>query len=223
MAGNTVRKIAPFIDTDIFAAESWLSDMAAKGLFFKEGAFWWNLVFEKGEPAKRRYRLVPAEPMELYTITTGEMSVYESAGWHYAGVYQGCSSRVFYTEDENAEEIYTDSEGLEFFYKRQRSKVLLPSVLMIALLIFDVYLFCFKGDRPAVLEGINGAGAIYILAGTVLTAIYAAASAANIISLKKKLKSGQISHDVKYSGRLIFGKAVTIAIMVYTLLLIMTI
>ena len=80
MAGNTVRKIAPFIDTDIFAAESWLSDMAAKGLFFKEGAFWWNLVFEKGEPAKRRYRLVPAEPMELYTITTGEMSVYESAG-----------------------------------------------------------------------------------------------------------------------------------------------
>ena len=92
MAGNTVRKIAPFIDTDIFAAESWLSDMAAKGLFFKEGAFWWNLVFEKGEPAKRRYRLVPAEPMELYTITTGEMSVYESAGWHYAGVYQGCSS-----------------------------------------------------------------------------------------------------------------------------------
>ena len=224
MAGNTVRKIAPFIDTDIFAAESWLSDMAAKGLFFKEGAFWWNLVFEKGEPAKRRYRLVPAEPMELYTITTGEMSVYESAGWHYAGVYQGCSSRVFYTEDENAEEIYTDSEGLEFFYKRQRSKVaLLPSVLMIALLIFDVYLFCFKGDRPAVLEGINGAGAIYILAGTVLTAIYAAASAANIISLKKKLKSGQISHDVKYSGRLIFGKAVTIVLMVYTLLLILTI
>ena len=216
MAGNTVRKIAPFIDTDIFAAESWLSDMAAKGLFFKEGAFWWNLVFEKGEPAKRRYRLVPAEPMELYTITTGEM-------WHYAGVYQGCSSRVFYTEDENAEEIYTDSEGLEFFYKRQRSKVLLPSVLMIALLIFDVYLFCFKGDRPAVLEGINGAGAIYILAGTVLTAIYAAASAANIISLKKKLKSGQISHDVKYSGRLIFGKAVTIVLMVYTLLLILTI
>ena len=223
MSGNTVRKIAPFIDTDIFAAESWLSDMAAKGLFFKEGAFWWNLVFEKGEPAKRRYRLVPAEPMELYTITTGEMSVYESAGWHYAGVYQGCSSRVFYTEDENAEEIYTDSEGLEFFYKRQRSKVLPPSVLMIALLIFDVYLFCFKGDRPAVLEGINGAGAIYILAGTVLTAIYAAASAANIISLKKKLKSGQISHDVKYSGRLIFGKAVTIVLMVYTLLLIMII
>ena len=79
---------------------------------------------------------------------------------------------------------------------------------MIALLIFDVYLFCFKGDRPAVLEGINGAGAIYILAGTVLTAIYAAASAANIISLKKKL---------------IFGKAVTIVLMVYTLLLIMII
>ena len=54
MAGNTVRKIAPFIETDIFAAESWLSDMAAKGLFFKEGAFWWKLIFEKGEPAKRR-------------------------------------------------------------------------------------------------------------------------------------------------------------------------
>lgn len=75
MAGNTVRKIAPFIDTDIFAAESWLSDMAAKGLFFKEDAFWWNLVFEKGEPAKRRYRLVPAEPIALYNNYRGNVCI----------------------------------------------------------------------------------------------------------------------------------------------------
>ena len=38
MAGNTVRKLTPFIDNDIFAAESWLSDMAAKGLFFKDSS-----------------------------------------------------------------------------------------------------------------------------------------------------------------------------------------
>ena len=44
MGKNTVRKLTPFIDTDIFAAESWLSDMAAKGLFFKEGAFWWHVA-----------------------------------------------------------------------------------------------------------------------------------------------------------------------------------
>ena len=73
------------------------------------------------------------------------------------------------------------------------------------------------------LEGINGADAIYILAGTVLTAVYAVASAVNVISFKKKLRSGLISHDVKYSGRLAFGKAVTIALMVYTLLLILII
>lgn len=60
MAGNTVRKMAPFIDTDIFAAESWLSDMAAKGLFFKDSSMWQNVIFEKGEPAERKYRLVPA-------------------------------------------------------------------------------------------------------------------------------------------------------------------
>ena len=78
---------------------------------------------------------------------------------------------------------------------------------MIALLIFDVYLFCFKGDRPAVLEGINGADAIYILAGTVLTAIYAAASAVNVISLKKKLKfKHQMGMTETYGEEQPYGK-----------------
>ena len=49
MGKNTVRKLTPFVDTDIFAAESWLSDMAAKGLFFKDSSMRQNVIFEKGE------------------------------------------------------------------------------------------------------------------------------------------------------------------------------
>lgn len=126
MAGNTVRKLTPFIDNDIFAAESWLSDMAAKGLFFKDSSVWQHVIFEKGEPAKRKYRLVPAGFIEISMISEEEKEIYSSAGWHYAGVFQQCGSRVFYTDDVNAEEIYTDSDGLDFFYKKQRIKVLQP-------------------------------------------------------------------------------------------------
>ena len=118
MGKNTVRKLTPFIDTDIFAAESWLSDMAAKGLFFKDSSVWQNVIFEKGEPAERKYRLVPAGFVELSMISEEEKEIYSSAGWHYAGVFQQCGSRVFYTDDVNAEEIYTDSDGLDFFYKK---------------------------------------------------------------------------------------------------------
>ena len=64
---------------------------------------------------------------------------------------------------------------------------------------------------------------ICLLAAGLLLAAYAVLSAANVVLLRKKLRSGQIKHDVRYGWRLIFGKAVTIVLMVYTLLLIMII
>ena len=75
MGKNTVRKLTPFVDTDIFAAESWLSDMAAKGLFFNDSSMWQHVIFEKGEPAKRKYRLVPAGFVEISMISEEEKEI----------------------------------------------------------------------------------------------------------------------------------------------------
>ena len=44
-----VKRVIPFESCDIPAIQSWLEDMAEKGLFFKEcGVFF--AKFEKGEP-----------------------------------------------------------------------------------------------------------------------------------------------------------------------------
>ena len=95
MGKNTVRKLTPFIDTDIFAAESWLSDMAAKGLFFKDSSVWQHVIFEKGEPTKRKYRLVPAGFVELSMISEEEKEIYSSAGWHTQECFSNAAAASF--------------------------------------------------------------------------------------------------------------------------------
>lgn len=221
MAANTVRKITPCIETDIFAAESWLSDMAAKGLHFSESGVFHNIIFKKGEPVERKYRLVPAKYMELYNISEEEKTIYQSAGWHYAGVFKDCSCRVFYTEDKNAEEIYTDREGLEFFYKKQRNKLLVPAALGIGFLLFCAYMFysVSKGGSAEWAAAAIGMKLRIILATGIILLAYAAVSFANVISLKRRIKTGQLEHDVKYGARLAFGRGMTLVLVLLWLVM----
>ena len=51
-----------------------------------------------------------------------------------------------------------------------------------------------------------------LLAAGLLLAAYAVLSAANVVSLRNKLRSGQIKHDVRYGWRLIIGRAVVITL-----------
>ena len=53
---------------------------------------------------------------------------------------------------------------------------------------------------------------ICLLAAGLLLAAYAVLSAANVVLLRKKLRSGQIKHDVRYGWRLIIGRAVVITL-----------
>ncbi|MDO4352556.1 MAG: hypothetical protein Q4D00_05470 [Clostridia bacterium] len=53
---------------------------------------------------------------------------------------------------------------------------------------------------------------ICLLAAGLLLAAYAVLSAANVVSLRNKLRSGQIKHDVRYGWRLIIGRTVVITL-----------
>ena len=104
-----VKRVIPFESCDIPAIQSWLEDMAEKGLFFKEcGVFF--AKFEKGEPKDMRYRLdfcdvvacdIPEEKKELY----------ERSGWNVVGDFKN-DCVVICTDDPDAPEIYTDCELL---------------------------------------------------------------------------------------------------------------
>ena len=107
--GKYLRRIVPFCSGDFPAIQSWLEDMAEKGLFFKEKGLLFA-KFEKGEPKKMRYRLdfcdvagcdIPDEKKELY----------EHSGWKFIGDYNS-DLVVVCTDDPDAPEIYTDRELL---------------------------------------------------------------------------------------------------------------
>lgn len=109
MMSKFVKRVIPFESCDIPAIQSWLEDMAEKGLFFKEcGVFF--AKFEKGEPKDMRYRLdfcdvvacdIPEEKKELY----------ERSGWNVVGDFKN-DCVVICTDDPDAPEIYTDCELL---------------------------------------------------------------------------------------------------------------
>ena len=107
--GKYVRRIVPFCSGDFPAIQSWLEDMAEKGLFFKENGLLFA-KFEKGEPKKMRYRLdfcdvvgcdIPDEKKELY----------EQSGWQVIGDYNS-DLVVVCTDDPDAPEIYTEPQSL---------------------------------------------------------------------------------------------------------------
>ena len=109
MMSKFVRRVIPFESCDIPAIQSWIEDMAKKGLLFREcGVFFAR--FEKAEPRNVRYRLdfcdvvacdIPEEKKELY----------ERSGWNVVGDFKN-DCVVICTDDPDAPEIYTDCELL---------------------------------------------------------------------------------------------------------------
>ena len=53
---------------------------------------------------------------------------------------------------------------------------------------------------------------ICLLVAGLLLAAYAILSIVNVVSLRKKLRSGEIKHDVKYGWRIIIGRAIVITL-----------
>lgn len=120
--GNSIRKWAVVDAKDIARTESWLEDMAAQGLFFHSFSGWsilapgplWIVLFEKDAPRpERRYRLCPARPQEAEP-TQETLELYAQSGWQFLRYWgTSCVSYyLFYTDDPNALEPYTDPDSL---------------------------------------------------------------------------------------------------------------
>ncbi len=104
-----VRRIVPFCSGDFPAIQSWLENMAEKGLFFKENGLLFA-KFEKGEPKKMRYRLDFCDVVAC-DIPDEKKELYEHSGWQVIGDYNS-NLVVVCTDDPDAPEIYTDRELL---------------------------------------------------------------------------------------------------------------
>ncbi len=192
MMSKFVKRVIPFESCDIPAIQSWLEDMAKKGLLFMEcGVFF--AKFEKGEPKDMRYRLdfcdvvacdIPEEKKELY----------ERSGWNVVGDFKN-DCVVICTENPDAPEIYTDCELLVKPLKNIMLKYRIY-VAALCVMLLTALVHCGLPDSVGVIRFLCNITTPYLAAALVLIVLLAAEiifGAARLIKLKaiaKRIKNG---------------------------------
>lgn len=192
MMSKFVKRVIPFESCDIPAIQSWLEDMAEKGLFFKEcGVFF--AKFEKGEPKDMRYRLdfcdvvacdIPEEKKELY----------ERSGWNVVGDFKN-DCVVICTENPDAPELYTDCELLVKPLKNIMLKYRIY-VAALCVMLLTALVHCGLPDSVGVIRFLCNITTPYLAAALVLIVLLAAEiifGTARLIKLKamaKRIKNG---------------------------------
>ena len=89
MSEQYVHRTCPCYQWDVEGIQTWLEDMAAKGLHVEaDGAFFGIFSFLKGEPKTVRYRLTPVKQKRGFFADNDvpdqeEQEFSESCGWEY--------------------------------------------------------------------------------------------------------------------------------------------
>ena len=129
MDKKTKLKYAPFGIVDMFYKQNWLEYQARKGLLLAND----NLLtcrFTVDEPRDRRYRILPYKHSKT---TQEELDLYASCGWHL--IYGYGSVMIFYTDDPDAPEPFTDVQSQHKYYR----KSLITNFITMAILLADVF------------------------------------------------------------------------------------
>lgn len=112
MDKKTKLKYDPFGIVDMFYKQNWLEYQARKGLLLAND----NLLtcrFTVDEPRDRRYRILPYKHSKT---TQEELDLYASCGWHL--IYGFNSAMIFYTDDPDAPEPFTDVQSQHKYYRK---------------------------------------------------------------------------------------------------------
>lgn len=80
-----VRKLVPVDFLDMHGIESWLEDMAARGLFFTEMGSCFAR-FRRGRPMPIRYHAEPSGSVPA-SLAREQVDYSAGRGWHYAGPF----------------------------------------------------------------------------------------------------------------------------------------
>ncbi len=123
MSDKIKQKICYFGLSDIYQEQNWLEDMARKGLLLTYTGY---LIYDfaYGDPTERRYRILPEKRKK---IEQEELDIYESCGW--TCVRGTHASTVFYTDDQNAPEPFTDVVTEKKYYVKRLFSTLITSIL----------------------------------------------------------------------------------------------
>lgn len=120
---KSVYKLTPVSDYDIQGLESWLQDMALRGLYLKKYRQLF-CTFTPGPARKTRYRIEPHRRYLDDDLPCAMLELYEEYGWECVGDINR-EMLIFSTQDENAPELHTDpaiqGEQWKKLYKKART------------------------------------------------------------------------------------------------------
>lgn len=132
MDKKTKLKYAPFGIIDMFYKQNWLEYQARKGLLLAND----NLLtcrFTVDEPRDRRYRILPYKPSKT---THEELDLYASSGWHL--IYGFGSVMIFYTDDPDAPEPFTDVQSQHKYYRKSLITNFIWMLILFAESLFSI-------------------------------------------------------------------------------------
>lgn len=132
MDKKTKLKYAPFGIIDMFYKQNWLEYQARKGPLLAND----NLLtcrFTVDEPRDRRYRILPYKPSKT---TQEELDLYASSGWHL--IYGFGSVMIFYTDDPDAPEPFTDVQSQHKYYRKSLITNFIWMLILFAESLFSI-------------------------------------------------------------------------------------
>ena len=142
-----VYKLTPVREYDIAGVESWLEDMARRGLYLKKFRPLF-CTFERGEPAQVRYRLEPHRRMLDDELPRSMLELYQDFGWDCVDEVNR-SMLIFSTADPEAPELHTDPQLQEKqwrrLYRSARNGFVFDLLLAVLLLAFMGWLLLGTG------------------------------------------------------------------------------
>lgn len=141
---KSVYKLTPVSDYDIQGIESWLQDMALRGLYLKKYRSLF-CTFTPGPARKTRYRIEPCRRAVDDDLPSAMLDLYEEYGWECVGDINR-EMLIFSTQDENAPELHTDpaiqgEQWKKLYKKARRATITTPLLTLLIIWCAGVQLF----------------------------------------------------------------------------------
>lgn len=132
MDKKTKLKYDPFGIVDMFYKQNWLEYQARKGLLLANDNLF-TCRFTVDEPRDRRYRILPYKHSKT---TQEELDLYASCGWHL--IYGFNSVMIFYTDDPDAPEPFTDVQSQHKYYRKSLITNFIWMLILFAESLFSI-------------------------------------------------------------------------------------
>lgn len=194
-------RVPPCSKYDIAGMESWLEDMAAKGLFLdRDGLFLGVATFVREEPAALRFRLEATGTVggmfsEKNDPEDEVIELHRQTGWDYRGRWG--QFHIYATGDPDALELHTDPRvqalTIQALNKFQREN-------LFEMFFYTLLMFLFHGSIVCSLTALWGVVRTVLAMGVLLSfPVMETVHLVQMIRLKRQLKAGiPMTHRADY-------------------------